>query len=405
MSRILLTLPPLSPDYSGIASVLHDLKALTILHDASGCTGTYTGYDEPRWFGSGSPVFCSGLREMDAILGDDEKLLDKMEAALKDAPAPFAAVVGSPVPTLIGFDFRGFAALAEKRLGIPTLGFPAAGFTYYDKGQREAYLALADRFLDPQVKKRKKRINLLGASALDGFSDSVLDRLLGMLAGAGLEAGAIWGARSGLDELAQSGRACANWVLSAAALPLARFLQERFGAPFVAGLPVGRSETERITTFLKDPDAAYGAAYPVRPPQREAPKGAREGEGDVLIIGEAVLCSSLRVCLENGDGAGGFPSGTGRVRIATFFAEGRELLGEEDLLFENEDEARTALEDRSLGIVFADPLFEELLPKREPGELPRFIPVPHRAVSGRIYGTCEIAGLIACSAGVPEFLA
>ncbi|MDR1636045.1 MAG: nitrogenase component 1, partial [Treponema sp.] len=201
MSRILLSLPPLSPDYSGIASALHDLGALTILHDASGCTGTYTGYDEPRWFGSRSPVFCSGLREMDAILGDDEKLLDKMEAALKDSPAPFAAVVGSPVPTLIGFDFQGFAALAEKRLGIPTLGFPAAGFAYYDQGQKEAYLALANRFLDSRVKRQKKRVNLLGASALDGFDDSVLDRLLRILRDAGLEAGAIWGARSGLDEL------------------------------------------------------------------------------------------------------------------------------------------------------------------------------------------------------------
>ncbi|MDR0998951.1 MAG: nitrogenase component 1 [Treponema sp.] len=392
MSRILLTLPPLSPDYSGIASVLHDLKALTILHDASGCTGTYTGYDEPRWFGSGSPVFCSGLREMDAILGDDEKLLDKMEAALKDAPAPFAAVVGSPVPTLIGFDFQGFAALAEKRLGIPTLGFPAAGFTYYDRGQREAYLALADRFLDSQVKRRKKRINLLGASALDGFGDSVLRRLLGILEDAGLEAGAIWGARSGLDELAQSGSAEANWVLTAAALPLARILRERFGTPFVAGLPIGRAETERITAFLKNPEAT--AVYPAPQSRRETPDSAK-GNGGVLIIGEAVFCSSLRACLENEEGADRFlreavPPGTGRVRIGTFFAEGRELLGQGDILFETEDEARTALEDLSLGTVFADPLFEELLPKRGPGELPRFIPLPHRAVSGRIYGAHEV---------------
>jgi nitrogenase molybdenum-iron protein alpha/beta subunit len=68
---------PLSPDYSGVASVFHDLGALTILHDASDCTGAYTGYDEPRWFGSSSPTFCSGLRETDAIMGEDGKLLEK----------------------------------------------------------------------------------------------------------------------------------------------------------------------------------------------------------------------------------------------------------------------------------------------------------------------------------------
>ncbi|MDR3192300.1 MAG: nitrogenase component 1 [Treponema sp.] len=396
MARILLTLPPLSPDYSGIASVLHDLRALTILHDASGCTGTYTGYDEPRWFGSGSPVFCSGLREMDAILGDDERLLDKMEAALKDAPAPFAAIVGSPVPTLIGFDFQGFAALAEKRLGIPILGFPAAGFTYYDRGQKEAYLALANRFLDSRVKRQKKRVNLLGASALDGFNDSVLDRLLQILRDADLEAGAIWGARSGLGELAQSGKAAVNWVLTAAALPLARLLQERFGAPFVTGLPIGRAETERISGCLKNPEAASAAAYPAQWPRREAPEGEGDEKTRILIIGEAVFCNSLRAYLEKEDPAGtfgrrepsDFPSGTGNVRIATFFPEGRELLGKGDLLLESEDEARTALEEGSLETVFADPLFEGLLPKREEPR-PRFIPVPHRAVSGRIYGAYE----------------
>jgi hypothetical protein len=407
MARILLTLPPLSPDYSGIASVLHDLRALTILHDASGCTGTYTGYDEPRWFGSKSPVFCSGLREMDAILGDDEKLLDKMEAALKDAPAPFAAIVGSPVPTLIGFDFQGFAALAEKRLGIPTLGFPAAGFTYYDQGQKDTYLALAKRFLDSRVKRRKKRVNLLGASALDGFNDSVLDRLLQIVRDAGLEAGAIWGARSGIGELAQSGNACVNWVLTAAALPLARLLQERFGTPFAVGLPIGRAETERITGCLKNPEAVSSTAYTSSRPCRETPGG----EGDrrnapVLVIGEAVFCSSLRAYLETEGPAGTFGQGTeprgfpsGSVRIATFFAEGRDLLGEGDILFENEDEARAVLEEESLELVFADPLFEGLLPKREePRKLPRFVPVPHRAVSGRIYG---VSSLFGGGSGVP----
>ena len=54
------------------------------MHDASGCTGNYTGYDEARWYGSKSAVFCSGLRSIDAILGNDDKLIKKMKAAAKD---------------------------------------------------------------------------------------------------------------------------------------------------------------------------------------------------------------------------------------------------------------------------------------------------------------------------------
>lgn len=69
MARLSLWLPPFSPDYSGASAVLFDLKTVTAMHDASGCTGNYTGYDDPRWYGSHSGIFCSGLRQIDAVLG------------------------------------------------------------------------------------------------------------------------------------------------------------------------------------------------------------------------------------------------------------------------------------------------------------------------------------------------
>jgi nitrogenase molybdenum-iron protein alpha/beta subunit len=360
MSKTLFTLPPLSPDYSGISSVLHDLGALTVLHDASGCTGTYTGYDEPRWFGSKSPVFCSGMREMDAILGADEKLLQKMEDAQKESRPPFAAVVGSPVPTLIGFDFQGFAAMAQKHLGIPVLGFPAAGINYYDLGQRDAYLVLAERFLNPAPVKNDQKVNLLGASALDGFDDDALRELFRFLNGAGLLPGAVWGTHSGLDEIAESGGAGANWALTAAALPLARYLRERFGTPFIAGLPIGEKNSRKILSFLKNQEHPAGTS-------------AREtSSAETLLIGEALFCDSLRGFLEEK---------TGTVKIGTFFICGKELLREGDLLFSSEDDAEKAM--GRVKTVYADPLFEGLLPFGP--SKPRFIPIPHCAVSGRLY--------------------
>ena len=61
MAVLSIYLSPFAPDYSGVSSVLFDLHTVTAMHDASGCTGNYTGYDEPRWYGSKSPIFCSGL--------------------------------------------------------------------------------------------------------------------------------------------------------------------------------------------------------------------------------------------------------------------------------------------------------------------------------------------------------
>jgi hypothetical protein len=390
MSHILFDLPPLSPDYSGIASVFHDLGALTILHDASGCTGTYTGYDEPRWFGSSSPTFCSGLREMDAIMGEDGKLLEKIRAALRDIQAPCVSIVGSPVPMVIGFDFKGFASLVEHETGIPSFGFPAGGLHYYDQGQRDAYLAIAKRLLKESPRKIRRAVNILGASALDGFDGPSLDALEAMLAAGGFSRLAVWGERSSWEEIKESAAAEINWVVTAAALPLARFFEERFGTPFVAGLPAGRGEQDRIFSAL---DAcAGGAENPARqfPPVRTAP----DQKPETLILGEALFCSSLRACLE-AEGASG-PVGTG-----TFFSQGRELLGPGDCFFPNEDEARRALSDPRLAWILADPLVKDLLP---PGAAPRFTPLPHRAVSGRLYNGSQARfyGAATAEAAMPE---
>jgi hypothetical protein len=378
MSRLLRTLPPLSPDYSGAASVFHDLRFLTVIHDASGCTGTYTGYDEPRWFGSSSPVFCSGLREMDAIMGDDGKLLARIEAALEDTGAPGVVIIGSPVPLVIGFDFKGFAALVENRSGRPAFAFPATGLGYYDWGQREAYLAMARRFLGEAPAKEARRVNLLGASALDGFDDSVLDLLEALLAGAGFRRGAVWGARSSLEEIRESPGAGANWALTAAALPLARFFRDRYGIPFVAGLPVGRSEEGRILAGLEASARGEepGAVFP--------PFAGGEAGRGTLIVGEALIASSLRAWILAGGGpeAPGAAAAGGAVGIASFFPEGRELLRPGDFFFASEDEAVRALAGPDWETLIADPLIGGLAPGDSSR---RFIPLPHRAVSGRLH--------------------
>ena len=142
MATLSIYLSPFAADYSGVSSVLFDLNTVTAMHDASGCTGNYTGYDEPRWYGSKSAIFCSGLREIDAVLGDDEKLIQKMIYAAKDLNPEVMALVGSPVPMVIGSDLIGIAEELQERTGIPCLGFDTTGTAYYDKGVAMATIGL-----------------------------------------------------------------------------------------------------------------------------------------------------------------------------------------------------------------------------------------------------------------------
>jgi len=104
-------IPCYAADTAGVCSALYELGGMVIVHDASGCNSTYSTHDEPRWFDKKSMIFISALTEMDAVMGNDEKLInDICEAAEREKPK-FIALCGSPMPMMTGTDFD---AVAEE---------------------------------------------------------------------------------------------------------------------------------------------------------------------------------------------------------------------------------------------------------------------------------------------------
>ena len=83
MKKLVKYLSPFAPDQSGACGVLYELGGLMVVCDAGGCAGNICGFDEPRWFTKRSAVFSAGLRDMDAILGRDDKLIKKLNDELE----------------------------------------------------------------------------------------------------------------------------------------------------------------------------------------------------------------------------------------------------------------------------------------------------------------------------------
>ena len=165
-------LPPISPDYSGACSCLYELDPLIIIHDAAGCTGNYTGYDEPRWYDCPAPVFCSNLRELDAVLGRDDRLIRGIEDCLDVIRPKVILICGSPVPAVIGTDFEGIAAEVESLTRIPTIGLATNGAHLYNQGYARCLEALVRRFLRTGPKtepdgNRGATVSLFGLSQRD----------------------------------------------------------------------------------------------------------------------------------------------------------------------------------------------------------------------------------------------
>jgi hypothetical protein len=234
MAKLCVYLPPFAPDYSGVCSALFEMNSLIMIHDASGCTGNYTGFDEPRWYGSTKQLYCSGLRKNDAISGREERFIERIKKALDDNPKPeFIALVGSPVPMVIGTDFAGFAAEVQAATGITTFGFATDGTNYYTDGYFLALKTLIEHYSE-DVPRRKKTVNILGATPLD-FSLAAYERLTSAVTDAGYTINFAMSAD--IESIKAIGSAEINFAVSESGLMVARYLADRFKTPYKAEIP------------------------------------------------------------------------------------------------------------------------------------------------------------------------
>ena len=366
MARLSLCLPPFSPDYSGVSSVFFDLPAVVAIHDASGCTGNYTGYDEPRWYGASATIFCSALRDIDAVMGDDEKLIGRMLAACRDLDPKLTALVGSPVPMVVGSDMKGIAAELEARTGLPCFGFDTTGTAYYDRGVSAALIALLKRFAEPSPPV-PNTVGIVGATPLDFADGTDIRDLQDALLERGIEVTATLAMGYDLEALRRAATAHVNLAVSRAGFLVSKWMHRRFGTPYLCGLPMGAASLEAyfraLGTMLKaelpEPRILKGES-PSRP-LSEHPKA--------LVIGEQVQANAIRCAL-------GTEFGVRDIAVGCIFGMEPDLALPGDRDLRDEAEIRSAM-NSGPSLVVGDPFLEPLL--RD--DSVSFLPFPLYAVS------------------------
>lgn len=349
-----------SADVFGVCSALFELGGMTVMHDASGCNSTYTTHDEPRWYDMDSMVFISGLTELDAVLGDDEKLIGDIVAAAEQLHPRFIALAGTPIPAMTGFDYEGAARLIEYRTGIPAFGFPTTGMESYVRGASMAFAALAQRLVEPMDKSAEPSVNILGLTPLD-FSVNGTDRAIAaFLEQEGWRIRSRWAMGSSLEELSGAAGAHVNLVVAESGLEAAKVLHRRFGTPYVVGVPFGKAWGEKLAGEL---------AIAAKTGENRLPRTGR-GDGELLLIGEAVTNLSLACAIE-------LETGKSTRVISPTCAE-RALLREGDLTGCGEAELEGLLAQART--VIADPLYRPICP-----ETAKFVELPAESFSGRMF--------------------
>lgn len=343
MKGLYKILPPFAPDYGGACEVMFELGGLVLIHDASGCTVNYVHFDEPRWCEQPSNVFCSGLSEIDAVMGDDSVVINKAIKAAEVLKPNFIAFVGSSVPMVVGTDFEGIAMECENACGIPCFGFPANGIRNYTDGASRALMALIKRFCGNKTDNRGT--NVLGLLPM-GFSSVEETRRVKRLIEARNDGPVISpGFDMGFEQLGELQNAAKNLVVSAAGLEAAKYMEKKYGIPYEIGIPY-------------------------------APESIRDSidisvvHGKVLIIGEGMEAVSFGEAVCRADA---LEEGAASIQKIDFL----DLFGDyERASLHTADETEIKKIAEEYDCIIADPCFAPLVGKN------RLIPRPSVSISG-----------------------
>ena len=349
-------LTPFAPDQSGAASVFYELGGILVICDAGGCTGNVCGFDEPRWFGERSAIFSAGLRDMDAILGRDDRLVAKLTDAAEKIDANFAAVIGTPVPAVIATDYRALQRMCEKKTNLPILTVDTNGMELYDVGEEKAWLTLFKTFAGKDVASQKEaseeddsskkmKIGVLGLTPHD-VSDLNIEEKFRKSENENTHY-ICYGMRAGIDKVKTAGSADKNLVVAPAALETAKYLEKEFGTPYEVGYP-----------FVDEliPELGY-----------ERKK--------ILIIHQQVIANAIRQEIRTRS-----DEQNTEVTVASWFMMKSELSEEGDLSLKEERDYCKLVQNGNYDIVFADENMRGLVP----GFKGTFVNVRHFAVSGKL---------------------
>ena len=381
MKQIASRISIYSADAFGVCSALYELGGLCVMHDASGCNSTYNTHDEPRWYDFDSMVYISGLSEMEAIMGDDQKFIDDIVYTAKELSPNFIAMAGTPIPTMIGTDFKAIANIIEKETNIPTFGFDTTGMHSYVSGAYKAFEALAKRFLkrnDKESRGEKKesrdkesrevkntiiKVNILGATPLDFSINKSVEAMVDLLKENNFEVISTWAMGSSLEYIKNAGDADVNLVVSYSGMGAAKYMYENLNIPYVIGTPFGKEFANKVIEDLKEVKSTKGnkISYDNRKIDKDA---------EITIVGESIMSESLAYAISKEKNK--------TVNVISSLETDEKLLLEGDKIAMFEDDIEKCLKNSKT--IIADPLFRPICPLDS-----NFISLPHEAFSGRIY--------------------
>lgn len=291
--------------------------------------------------GSDTRTAVSGANDQDVTVGTREKLLEAFRDANARFNPRFSLFSAGPCGAMIGTDLSEIAETVSREYDIPAAAVELTGQKTYDVGISRTTEAMA-KLLAEDHDAVPGSVNILGATSLDWAAADV-GNVKAWAERQGYQVLAQPGGVVTSQQLRQMGKAQVNLVVTVSGLAAAKYLQNRFGTPYVAAAPFGMEYSN------------------VRSPETEP--------ADVLIIGEQFAANAIRNTLER-------KGMTKAADVATFFQLEKACARTGDKRIRGEDSARELLNCGKYRTIIADPLLRPLLQRDC-----KWIDLPHKALN------------------------
>ena len=202
-------------------------------------------------------MFTTHMSEDDVVMGDVTRLEDAIVELDKSYAPKVIFVVASSVTAVIGTDIKGVCRYMQNEVKAKLVAFEQGGFRGdYSIGLAETYKLLVRNLPKKDVAQEAGVYNIIGTSAWRYRMASDIWEVKSLLDEAlGLSCNACLCCDTSVEELEDMGLAQVNIVLGNEGLAAAKYLQEKFGTPYVYAVPYGYNGT---LSFLAQVGEAVG---------------------------------------------------------------------------------------------------------------------------------------------------
>ena len=202
-------------------------------------------------------MFTTHMSEDDVVMGDVTRLEDAIVELDKSYAPKVIFVVASSVTAVIGTDIKGVCRYMQNEVKAKLVAFEQGGFRGdYSIGLAETYKLLVRNLPKKDVAQEAGVYNIIGASVWRYRMESDIWEIKSLLSEAlELRCNACLCCDTSVEELEDMGLAQVNIVLGNEGLAAAKYLQEKFGTPYVYAVPYGYNGT---LSFLAQVGEAVG---------------------------------------------------------------------------------------------------------------------------------------------------